>query len=161
MSGTISWLHVDDLHMDEADGMISHARLAEIVAPADCRMVTRPADPRHVPRPGDVEIVAKVFGAAPAERVCLVAGDATEAEMTPMAGSLWCATVPLTAGLNRIGVTAGQDRDTVDVLVRPADDVPRRAPAIAPGRDIHAIGAWPEHGIEGMQLGPNKNSARL
>ena len=32
MSKTISWVHVGDLHMDEADGWLSRGRLAAIVA---------------------------------------------------------------------------------------------------------------------------------
>ena len=132
----------------------------QIVAPADYRMVTRPADPQQVPRPGPVEIVAKVFGAAPDQRVRLTVGDGNDIAMAPMAGSLWRATVPLAAGMNWISVNAGTDRDTVGVLVRPSDDVPRRALPITPGRDVHAIGAWSEHGIEGTQLGPNKNGGR-
>lgn len=55
-------------------------------------------------------------------------------------------------------VTCGNDRDTIELLVRVADDIPRRGVLIAPGSNVHTIGAWPEHGIEGTQLGPNKNS---
>jgi 3',5'-cyclic-AMP phosphodiesterase len=46
------------------------------------------------------------------------------------------------------------------VLVRDEADLPRRGVPIAPGSDVHALGAWPEHGIEGSQLGPNKNGRR-
>ena len=129
----------------------------QIVSPADLRLVTRPADPTQVPRPGAVEIVAKLFGASNAS-VQLSVDDGPAVPMTPTgAGALWSETVDLSAGLHRIAVTADDDRDTIEILVRGEADVPRRGVPIAPGRDIHHIGAWPEHGISGTQLGPNKN----
>lgn len=129
----------------------------QIVAPADLRMVTRPADSRQVPRPGSVEIVAKLFGRT-REPVSLSIDGGPAMAMAPVAGTaLWQATVPLAAGLHRVTVASGADRDMIQLLVRAEDDIPRRGLPIAPGCDIHAIGAWPEHGIEGTQLGPNKN----
>ena len=131
----------------------------QIVAPADYRMMTRPADPQQVPRPGPVEIVAKVFGARRGMAVTLTVGDG---EAVPMSSddALWRATVTLVDGINDIRISAGQDSDMIRVLARPTDTMPHRAMPIAPGRDIHAIGAWPDHGIEGTQLGPNKNGMR-
>ncbi|QYE35543.1 metallophosphoesterase [Polymorphobacter sp. PAMC 29334] len=133
----------------------------QIVAPADYRMVTRPADPQQVPRPGPVEIVAKVFGRVDGP-VTLSAGgrDAVAMEAIPCT-SLWRANITLPSGCHELVVATATDRDIVRILVRPIDEVPRRAPPIAPGRDIHAIGAWPEHGIDGTQLGPNKNGMHL
>lgn len=129
----------------------------QIVAPADARLVTRPADPTQVPRPGEVEIVATLFGRT-AEPVTLSVGDAPPRAMTPTPGTaLWSARVTLAAGLHRISVAVGNDRDTIHVLVRSERDIPRRGIPIAPGCDIHSIGAWPERGIDGMQLGPNRN----
>ncbi|MEG3174599.1 metallophosphoesterase [Sphingomonas sp. RB3P16] len=130
----------------------------QIVAPADLRMVTRPADPRQVSRPGAVEIVAKLFGRVDAP-VTLLVGDSAGVEMAPVAGdtALWQARVTLAAGLHRITVACGGDRDTIELLVRAQDDIPRRGPPVALGNPSHAIGAWPEHGIAGTQLGPNKN----
>ncbi|WP_156363753.1 metallophosphoesterase family protein [Sphingomonas sp. Leaf357] len=128
----------------------------QIAAPADYRMVTRPADPRQVPRPGEVEVVAKVYGWS-GESVTLRIGDEDHAMTCATENGLMRATVALEAGLHTLFVASGEDRDTIRVLVRAEDDIPRRGVPIAPGRDIHAIGAWPEHGIEGTQLGPNKN----
>jgi len=133
----------------------------QIVGPADYRLVTRPADPRQVSRPGSVEITAKIFGRI-VEPVLLSAGGSDAVAMARVAGtSLWRASVTLPPGLHKVSVTAGNDRDTTRVLVRAADEVPRRAMPVAPGRDIHTIGAWPEHDIDGLQLGPNKNGMRL
>nr|WP_276508863.1 metallophosphoesterase [Sphingomonas insulae] len=130
---------------------------AQIVAPADVRLVTRPADPAQVPRPGEIAIVAKLFGRT-ADPVTLSVDGGPARQMTPTAGTaLWTAAVTLDAGLHRIVVGVGSDRDTIDMLVRGERDIPRRGMPIAPGRDIHSIGAWPEHGIHGTQLGPNKN----
>ncbi len=129
----------------------------QIVAPADVRLVTRPADPAQVPRPGEVAITAKLFGLS-GDPVMLSVDGAPAAAMTRSPdGSLWTACVALDAGLHRIEATAGTDRDAIHVLVRDACDVPRRGVPIAPGHDIHSIGAWAEHGIAGTQLGPNKN----
>ena len=128
----------------------------QIVSPADLRLVTRPAQPNQVPRPGEVEIVAKLFGRAD-EPVLLAVDGGTAQPMNETATGLWAARVLLTAGLHRVEVTAGSDGDVIDLLVRGEADIPRRGLPLAPGRDIHSVGAWPEHGIPGGQLGPNKN----
>ena len=132
----------------------------QIVAPADYRMVTRPADPRQVPRPGVVEIVAKLYGRAVGP-VMLATDDRPATEMTAVPGTaMWRGTVHLKAGLHDVAVTNGGDRDAIKLLVRDRGDIPRRGLPVAPGCDIHAIGAWPEKGIEGTRLGPNKNGMR-
>lgn len=128
----------------------------QIVAPADIRMVTRPADPQQVPRPGDVLIVAKLFGHVTGP-VVLTIDDGSHVAMVPAGSALWNARVSLAPGLHRVTVASGTDRDTIQLLVRPEHDIPRRGLLVAPGRDIHTIGAWPDRGIEGTQLGPNKN----
>ena len=128
----------------------------QIVAPADYRMVTRPADPQQVPRPGTVEIVAKIYGRID-EPVTLRLGDREQAVTDADDPAQVRATIELPAGLHRITVSCGEDTDVVEILVRDVTDIPRRGVPIAPGQDLHAIGAWPEHGIAGTQLGPNKN----
>lgn len=128
----------------------------QIVSPADLRLVTRPADPTQVPRPGAVEIVAKLFGPTEEPVMLSIDGDAAQ-RMVETATGLWTARVSLSAGLHRVEATVGSDRDVIEVLVRGEADIPRRGLPIAPGRDIHSIGAWPEHGIPGGQLGPNRN----
>lgn len=129
----------------------------QIVTPADIRLVTRPADATQVPRPGMVEIVAKLFGITGDPVRLSVDGGAPQPMVATPGSALWTAQVSLDAGLHRIDVTIGSDRDVIDVLVRGEKDIPRRGMPIAPGRAIHAIGAWPAHGIEGTQLGPNRN----
>lgn len=129
----------------------------QIVAPADYRMVTRPADVRHVPRPGHVTIAARIFGGGPETQVTVTVNGGVPQVMH--FDALWRADAMLVAGMNEVRVSAGDDSDVIHILARPADNVPKRGPAIAPGCDAHAIGAWPEHGIVGTQLGPNKNGA--
>jgi 3',5'-cyclic AMP phosphodiesterase CpdA len=128
----------------------------QIVAPCDRRLVTRPADAAQVPRPGEVTIVARVDGAGDDAEV-MAEHDATRTAMTRGTDGLWRAAVTLAAGLNIVSVTCEGTRDTIDVLVRGVDAIPKRRLPIAPGQDCHAIGAWPVAGIDGAQLGPNKN----
>jgi 3',5'-cyclic AMP phosphodiesterase CpdA len=127
----------------------------QIVAPCDVRLVTRPTDPLQVPRPGEVRIVVRSFGATGDPQVRQ--GDQAPTAMRPAGDHLWEATLALGAGLQRIEVEAGAARNAVDVLVRPLDAIPKRGPARALGEAIHAIGAWPEAGLLGTQLGPNRN----
>ncbi|WP_242140343.1 metallophosphoesterase [Sphingomonas sp. TREG-RG-20F-R18-01] len=131
----------------------------QIVAPSDYRMVTRPADPQQVPRPGTVEIVAKVYGHTD-QPASLRFADTEWAMTGPDEAGLVRVAVTLPAGLHRLTVACGTDQDSVSVLVRDVDDIPRRGVPVAPGRDIHSVGPWPEHGIAGTQLGPNKNGRR-
>lgn len=128
----------------------------QIVAPSDVRLVTRPADPAQVPRPRAVTIVAKVIGAAEPPMLSVDGGPA--AAMTRDAEGFWRAErSDIGAGMHHIEVSCRGQRDAIDLLVRDADAIPKRWPPIAPGRECHAIGAWPQAGIEGTQLGPNKN----
>jgi Icc protein len=129
----------------------------QIVAPADIRLVTRPADATQVPRPGEVEIVARLCGGT-TQPVMRSVDDGIAQPMLAVSGTaLWSLRITLDAGLHRVAASVGTDRDTVDTLVRGEADIPRRGMPIAPGRDLHSIGEWPEHGIAGTQLGPNKN----
>ncbi|WP_268800767.1 metallophosphoesterase family protein [Pseudomonas huanghezhanensis] len=129
----------------------------QIVSPADLRMVTRPADPQQIPRPGKIEIIAKLFG-VPDGPVMLTCDDLPGIEMTALAdAALWSGVVHLDAGMHAVTVANGSDRDTIRLLVREPDNIPQRGMPVALGCDVHSIGAWPEHGLEGAQLGPNKN----
>jgi Icc protein len=133
----------------------------QIVAPADIRMITRAADPQQVPRVGAVEIVAKLLGHR-GEPVMLTVDGGPELAMAAIPGTAtWQSVAALDTGVHHVTVASGQDRDSIKLLVRPNDNIPRRSLQIAPGCDVHNIGAWPEHGIEGTQLGPNKNGRHL
>lgn len=109
--------------------------------------------PCRVPRPGPIEVAAKRFGRT-AKPVLLSVDGAYACPMVPTGGG-WTARVTLDAGLHRIAARVGADRDIVDMLVRDMADIPRRGMPVAPGHDVHSIGAWPEHGIARTQLGAN------
>jgi len=129
----------------------------QIVAPCDIRLVTRPADPHQVPRPGLVRIAARVFGDT-AEAEMEISVDGGPAEPMWFIDSIAQADIRIDLpGLHRIEVTCGTARDCIDLLVRDADEVPKRRLPVALGQDCHAIGAWPQAGLLGTQLGPNKN----
>ena len=128
----------------------------QIVAPCDRRLVTRPADEVQVPRPGCVTIVARVDGGQNDTAVTLEHGQG-RVGMARGADGLWRGDVTLPAGLHTLSVTSAGSGDTIDLLVRDVDAIPKRRLAIAPGQDCHAVGAWPIAGIDGAQLGPNKN----
>ncbi|WP_343525778.1 metallophosphoesterase [Sphingomonas sp.] len=129
----------------------------QIVAPADVRLITRPTDPHQVPRPGEVTITAKLFGTGPDAVPEVRADHGAAMPMTRTEDGMWRATVTLAAGLHAVEVRCGGGRDRIDCLVRGADAIPKRRLPIAPGEDCHAIGRWPIAGIDGAQLGPNKN----
>lgn len=128
----------------------------QIVSPCDRRLVTRPADPLQVPRPGNVTVTARVDGAPDNIDVTLEHGS-TATPMTRDADGLWRGEVSLNAGLHALRVNCEHRSDTIDVLVRGADAIPKRRLPVAPGQECHAVGAWPIAGIDGAQLGPNKN----
>ena len=129
----------------------------QVIAPCDLRLITRPADPNQVPRPGEVTIVARIIG-APADAEASVSVDGGTGIDLWRIGDDWKATVRIdTPGRHTIEVTCGAASDRIDLLVRDAHDIPKRRPPVALGQQCHAIGAWPAAGIDGAQLGPNKN----
>jgi 3',5'-cyclic-AMP phosphodiesterase len=129
----------------------------QIVAPSDARLVTRPFDPRQVPRPGPITVSARLFGTSRTGSPVVRIGRHIEEEMWLIDG-LWTAKVHIgEPGLHHVEVVCGDARDQNDLLVRDAEAIPKRGLPVALGRDCHAIGAWPIAGIEGRQLGPNKN----
>ncbi|MDC6378927.1 metallophosphoesterase [Pseudomonas graminis] len=133
----------------------------QILSPADIRMITRPADPQQVPRPGDVEVLAKLYGGSQAPMVLACDGQ-SGVTMTSLPGTqVWRGVLNLAPGIHNLTVSCESDRDTIKVLVRGSHEIPRRGSPVALGRDVHSIGTWPEHGLEGTQLGPNKNGAHL
>ena len=131
--------------------------LVQIISPADRRLVTDPADPRQVPT-GDVAVRAKVFGRHGTATVAV--DDGVPTTMTRAADGVWAALLAAVPdGLHRITVAADGRCDVIETLVRSPASTPKRAAPVALGRDAHAVGAWPQAGILGSQLGPNKNGA--
>ena len=129
-----------------------------ITAPADHRLMRGP-DQRVR---GRCTVRALVFGADAPRRVACRAEDGGWVEMARAEGErCWSAALDVPdAPLVTVEVRA------VDATGRPGMHAVRAAgPGYAPpahvgrGSDADAVGAWPENGILGTQLGPNRNGA--
>ncbi len=130
----------------------------QIVSPCDLRLATRVTDPHQIPRPGEIAIVARLLGADADAPVVLAVDDGAAIRMTGAGDGLWQATVRIDEpGVHAVTVTCGEGHDRIDLLVRGEKDIPKRRLPAGLGTDAHAIGAWPVAGIDGLQLGPNKN----
>ncbi len=127
-----------------------------ITAPVDRRLVTGLGNTRPAP----FIIHAKVVGDAPIETVEVSVDDGPWLPMAPISGitAMW----QISAAHNaRIRVRARDSLGRVDEdQVAPAE--PRCTPPArhADGSDADRIGAWPQKGIFGTQLGPNRNGRK-
>ena len=104
---------------------------------------------------------AQVFCDAPLNEVTLRAGDGPARTMQPVAGQPGLFHGMLEAPAERVVVRAcdavgRSDEDAVEPA--PADHAMPRT--VADGSDKDAIKAWPEKGIVGGQLGPNRNGRK-
>lgn len=133
-----------------------------ITSPADHRLVTDSASCQQVPQ-GEFEVHAKIFGEY-VRAVTVSVDDGKPLAMRPVDGEpgVWSAStrVPDTEALYSVVVHAqGADgalgEDRIDVLTPLAASTIAQSSA-RPGTDAHAVEPWPEHGILGSQLGPNK-----
>ncbi len=125
-----------------------------ITSPADRRLVT---GPDQVLRAG-CTVRAKVIGDVPVEAVTVRLDDGEPRAMLPVPGrvGLWQAACDTPAG--RVRVEARDARGRLDAdLVEPARSGWTLPDRIADGSDRDRVGAWPEKGILGTQLGPNRN----
>jgi len=134
-----------------------------ITSPADHRLITDAAPREQIPQ-GSFEVRAKVFGG----NIATVTANIGNGGSLPMhavdgARDVWAATAALPSTVESYGVIVraqsadgNYHEDRIDVLA--ADTI---SPALAPmdgvrGTDAHAVKPWPEHGVLGSQLGPNK-----
>ena len=130
-----------------------------ITAPADHRLARGAAQRVN----GGFQVRARIFGAAAIARAeCRVDSDA----WTPMAragdGPDWTAAIASSPeALFELTVRAfAEDGRPAAHSIRVAGrgfDLPKREAA---GSDAASIGAWPENGISGAQLGPNRNGRK-
>jgi 3',5'-cyclic AMP phosphodiesterase CpdA len=133
-----------------------------ITSPADRRLVMDPAQTDQAPQ-GAFTVRAKVFG-DPSERVALRVNDGDPIPMRPAPGEVGVWTAPAAVdggGVRRLSVTGWSadgrtDSDTIELQPGTVPPAPRALKA-RPGDHVHSIGAWPERGLLGTQLGPNKN----
>ena len=127
-----------------------------ITAPVDRRLVTN-LDGAGA---GAFVVRAKIVGDAPIERAEVSLDDGDWAPMQPLPGAsaVWQAATHRGA---RVVVRARDARSRVDT-----DEIEPASPGDAPparradGSDADSIGAWPEKGIPGGQLGPNRNGRK-
>jgi Icc protein len=136
-----------------------------VTSPSDHRLITNPASPTHLIR-GAFVVSARIWGGHDAvSPSCRIDGGPALA-MTPAPDdqTIWrCIAPALDDGLHRIAVSAsaaeadGEDAITVLVSRSGRYDAPER---IADGGDADTVGPWPEKGILGTQLGPNKNGRK-
>lgn len=139
-------------------------RFKELAEPWPFVLVTAPADRRlahhdaHRVR-DTVEVRAIVLGAAPITACEVRLDDGPWQAMTRAEGDRrYRASMTWDAAARRLTVRAwdaaggmGQD------VVEPATDRTERVVSKGIGSDADAIGAWPEKGLLGTQLGPNRN----
>jgi Icc protein len=129
-------------------------------------LVTQPVDRRLVTSANQLVresfvVRAKVIGDAPIRSVDVRMDDGAWMPMAPVpdATALW--SCRLTVAGETISVRARdtrgrEDEDRIE-CAGPAWNPPRRA---TDGSDRDRVGAWPEKGILGSQLGPNRNGRK-
>lgn len=135
-----------------------------VTSPADERLITDPA--RQIGR-GRLTVRARVWGEVPIRQATVRIGDGPVVEMSPdsrASGSIWFGEIDAPDGRHDlvyrvVDESGSADEDVVRIVVGdPASwAAAPRAPA---GSDANAVGAWTERGIQGGQLGPNKNGRK-
>ncbi|GJE61369.1 metallophosphoesterase family protein [Methylobacterium trifolii] len=139
-------------------------RFKELSRPWPFVMVTAPADRRlahddaHVVE-GSVEIRAVVFGPA---RIAAcefsIDGSPWRAMGRAEGDRRFGARVDWPAGARRLTVrVTDAEGGTDEDVVEPAAELGARPTSKGIGSDADAVGAWPEKGLVGTQLGPNRN----
>ncbi len=133
-----------------------------ITAPADERLITRPTAGNQVSS-GTLHVRCSAWSPAGIVRATCRVDDGPILPMTSRtaAGATWSWQLEAADGARRITVQVEDaegrtDRDTI--IARVSRDGSWRPPdRVARGSDTNRIGAWPEKGIPGGQLGPNRN----
>lgn len=129
-----------------------------ITAPADRRLATDPGNDRHAPRGTTCKVRATVLG--PHDIVactCSVDGGAPVPMHAAGPTRFAVATdLPVDARSLRVEARA-EDGSLAFETVELAETSDFSAERRADGSDADAVGAWPERGILGTQLGPNRN----
>jgi len=154
------------------DGSVASWRFKPLDSPWPFVLITSPADRRLIvdralddqsPK-GPFAVHAKAFG-EDIEQVTLSIDDQPTIVMSAVAGALglWAATVGrLEDGRHSLVVSAtaltgATDRDRIEVEVMSPGPSTGGTLKPRPGDHVHTLGAWPERGLLGSQLGPNKN----
>ncbi|MCJ2072038.1 metallophosphoesterase [Methylobacterium sp. J-030] len=153
------------------DGAVTSWRFKPLDQDLPIVMITSPADRRLATEalaPGrDIAVRALVLSNAPQADWCCVArvDDGPAYPMRPAGPRVVQARVPWPDGSRRLSVTvtdttfnirkrdANTDTDTIEPVSR---TFVRPLTPDKPGSDAFRTGAWPEKGIRGDQLGPNR-----
>jgi 3',5'-cyclic-AMP phosphodiesterase len=137
-----------------------------ITAPADAAFITDAKRANQLLR-GTIEVRAKAWGGLAISSARCRVDDGPWRGMSRIGTTrLWryaWESTGVTDGLHRVTVQVraadgNEASDTISVLTSQAGRY--RPPPRQPGDDANAIGAYPEKGILGTQLGPNKNGRK-
>lgn len=125
-----------------------------ITAPVDRRLAH--ADARPVA--GPTEIRALVLGPGPLACACSIDGGPWHPMHRAEGERCHRAVLDWPPGARRLSVRARSGEGLLDVdAVEPFCDPAGQVRARGIGSDADAVGAWPEKGVLGTQLGPNRN----
>ncbi|WP_158808354.1 metallophosphoesterase [Beijerinckia sp. L45] len=134
--------------------------LVLVTAPADRRLATDASDADHLPQ-GECLVRASVLGRTPIAHCTCRIDDGPEVAMRPTAATRYAVSVVITAATRTLTVTATDDHgaigtESIAIATRDHLVAPRRGD----GSDADTVGAWPERGLLGTQLGPNRNGRK-
>jgi hypothetical protein len=130
-----------------------------ITSPADERFITDPALPGHISE-DRIVIRARVWSEAAVEQVTAHLQDRQLALRQIDASNIWQGEFErdsLADGIYELTVTAGTASDTIRIVLGASA---YKATPRQPRDQDNALAAWPERGLLGTQLGPNKNGRK-
>ena len=131
-----------------------------ITSPADERFITEQIAQMLIVK-GSIRIRAKAWSSAPVRAILATVG-ANSVQLTPVTGSqVWEGELQdhsLSDGVHTLAVemTDEAGKQAVDEIRVVLGESAYAAPARAERDQDNAIDAWPERGLLGTQLGPNK-----
>jgi Icc protein len=133
-------------------------------SPSDHRLITHPESSRHVVR-GQINIRARAWDHRDIVSAFCSVDNAPPQPMRPAGKGFWQPawdSSQVADGLHSIRVAVAADsalaQDEIAILVSQSGQY--TAPARQPVNYENNIGAWPERGILGTQLGPNENGTK-
>ena len=132
-----------------------------ITSPADRHLAIDPADASHAPRGTTTDVRVTVLGAQTIVACTCSVDGAPAIPLHAVAPRHYAATVAIPADAQSLVVEARADDGSVgSERIEFADPAHFSAARHADGSDADAVDAWPERGILGTQLGPNRNGRR-
>jgi hypothetical protein len=134
-----------------------------IAAPSDRRLATRLDEPAHLAqRSARLAIRALAFSGAGVTACHYRIDEGDWRPMAPHGRRLWSThdfapATPFALTVEAMDAQGKSDRDTIEVGIAGSFEPPARK---ADGSDADALGAWPEKGLLGTQLGPNRKGRK-